>query len=94
MTTQTLISAPVIKEPVEGLPYSSPVKILGEAAEPGATVEVAEAGGGQIFTMNVGPDGRWQGSVPLSKGPQQITARQLLGTSMSPWSPVRKFTVV
>ncbi|MBV4462046.1 hypothetical protein AB7M29_005557 [Pseudomonas sp. F-14 TE3623] len=91
MTTQTLISVPVIVLPEEGSTGSDPVSISGTAV-PNATVEVA-ASGALVLSVSVDPSGRWQGQAKLAKGVHQINARQQFNGSTSVWSPVRTFTV-
>ncbi|QAY89513.1 hypothetical protein [Pseudomonas sp. ACM7] len=91
MTTQTQISIPVIVQPVEGSTVSDPFNITG-SGEPGATVEVAVAGGALLIST-VSAAGTWQGSAKLLKGVHSITARQRRDGFASAWSPDRAFTV-
>ncbi|MHC8383300.1 hypothetical protein [Pseudomonas sp. LB3P14] len=91
MTTQTLISIPVIEKPLEGSTVSDPVTIAG-MGKLGATVEVYV---GSVLQLSITVDsaGKWQGQANLPKGVHKITARQRLGGSTSAPSPVRTFIV-
>ena len=92
MTTQTQIFVPVIVQPAEGSTVSDQFNIAG-SGEPGAIVEVANAGGAQLLSMTVSAAGTWQGQAKLLKGVHKITARQRRDGSFSAWSPARTFTV-
>jgi hypothetical protein len=97
MTTDTqVLHAPVIVQPAEHATVKNKVKVAG-TAKPGAVITIAKAGHPEHLFLKLitSPDGHWSGTLgeDLPKGMNKLQALQAHGGEVSPWSPVRAFTV-
>jgi outer membrane protein OmpA-like peptidoglycan-associated protein len=91
--TSTL-GAPVITTPVEGSLTNDTTPTITGTSKPGSTVTVTE-NGVTLCTAVTDANGNWSctPSTPLNPGPHAIIATATEGSTTSPASPVRNFTV-